>query len=99
MSAIVQINFPYTENQADLETHAAEAAPRFTAIDGLLWKIWLVDEASKTTGGIYQFATREQAQAYADGDIVKHLKNVREGIEVKVFDTIEAAGKITRAPA
>jgi hypothetical protein len=98
MPAIVQINFPYTESQADLEAHSEEAANRFIAIDGLQWKIWLVDEKSKTAGGIYLFATREQAQAYAAGDLVSHLMNVRKGVEVSVFDTIDGAGLITRAP-
>lgn len=98
MTAIVQINFPYTESQADLEDHSEEAAERFVAVDGLRWKIWLVDEKTKTAGGIYLFASREQAQAYAAGDLVGHLKNVRDGVEVSVFDTIDGAGRITRAP-
>ena len=34
MPAIVQINFPYTESQADLEKHSAEAAPRFSGVEG-----------------------------------------------------------------
>lgn len=98
MTSIVQINFPYTETRADLEAHSLEAADRFINIDGLQWKIWLVDENSKTAGGIYLFESRDKAEAYASGDLVAHLKNVREGVEVSVFDTIEAAGKVTRAP-
>ena len=52
MPAIVQINFPYSESQADLEKHSAEAAPRFSGVEGLQWKVWLVDEAAKTAGGV-----------------------------------------------
>lgn len=51
MSSIVQINFPYTESRAEIENHSEEAAGRFTGVDGLVWKIWLVDEATKTAGG------------------------------------------------
>jgi hypothetical protein len=98
MSAIVQINFPYTESQANLESHSVAAADRFTGVEGLQWKIWLVDEATKTAGGIYLFSSREQAQAYADGPLVSHLKNVREGVNVRIFDTIDEAGVVTRAP-
>ncbi len=98
MSAIVQINFPYTESQADLEQHSVDAAGRFVDVDGLQWKVWLVNEASKTAGGIYLFDTREKAESYATGDMVAHLKNVREGVEVSVFDTIDEAGIITNAP-
>jgi hypothetical protein len=98
MPAIVQINFPYTESESDLISHSSDAAPRFLNVDGLDWKIWLVDENTKTAGGIYLFQTREAAQAYASGPMVSHLKNVREGVDVRVFDTIDEAGKVTRAP-
>ena len=98
MSSIVQINFPYTESQADIENHSEEAAGRFTGVDGLVWKIWLVDEATKTAGGIYLFSTRDQAEDYAAGELVKHLKNVRDNVSVSVFDTIDGAGLVTNAP-
>jgi|SRR6056300_404177 hypothetical protein len=98
MSSIVQINFPYTESQADIENHSEEAAGRFTGVDGLVWKIWLVDEATKTAGGIYLFSTRDQAEDYAAGELVKHLKNVRDNVTVSVFDTIDGAGLVTNAP-
>ena len=98
MPAIVQINFPYAESQADLEKHSTEAAPRFSGVEGLQWKVWLVDEAAKTAGGIYLFDTRGNADAYAAGPLVERLKNAREGVNVQVFDTIDAAGAITHAP-
>ena len=98
MTAIVQINFPYTETQADLESHSVDAADRFTDVDGLKWKVWLVNEDTKTAGGIYLFENRAKAEAYAAGDLVTHLKNVRKGVEVSVFDTIDEAGKVTNAP-
>ena len=98
MSAIVQINFPYSESQADIEQHSAEAASRFVDVDGLKWKVWLVDEERKPAGGIYLFANRDKAEAYASGDLVNHLKNVRDNVQVSVFDTIDAAGLITNAP-
>jgi len=98
MASIVQINFPYTESQAEIENHSEEAAGRFTGVDGLIWKIWLVDEATKTAGGIYLFSTRDQAEDYAAGELVKHLKNVRDNVTVSVFDTIDGAGLVTNAP-
>jgi len=98
MPSIVQINFPYIESQEELESHSAEAAGRFVDVEGLRWKVWLADENTKTAGGIYLFDTRENADAYAEGALVAHLKNVREGVEVSVFDTIDEAGKVTNAP-
>ncbi len=98
MPTIVQINFPYSESQADLEKHSIEAAPRFSGVEGLQWKIWLVDEATKTAGGIYLFDNRAHADAYASGPLVERLKSARVGVTVKVFDTINTAGAMTNAP-
>ena len=62
------------------------------------WKIWVVDEATKTAGGIYLFDSREHAEAYAAGELVEHLKNARDNVQVSVFDTIDGAGLVTNAP-
>jgi hypothetical protein len=98
MAAIVQINFDYSGSQAELEQGSVQAANLFTNIDGLVWKIWLVTETGKRAGGIYLFETREQADAYAASELVAHLKQQRRNTDVRVFDTIEAAGDITSAP-
>lgn len=98
MHAIVHINFTFSESEEELMSHSCEAAPRFLGVDGLKWKIWLVNDDTKTAGGIYLFESREKAEAYAAGELVTHLKNVREGVEVKVFGTIDEAGKVTGAP-
>lgn len=98
MSTIVQINFPYTEDNKNLREGAGEVAPVFAGMDGLLWKVWLVDEARRESGGIYLFSTRAQAEKYLASDIVAHLRSVRPGISIKLFDTLDAPGMITRAP-
>jgi len=98
MPAIVQINFDFHETRAELEAGSIAVADKFLQVDGLRWKVWLVDEVSATAGGMYLFETRALAQAYADGPLVAHLESVRQNVSVSVFDTMDAAGKITRAP-
>lgn len=98
MAAIVQINFDYEGEPQELEAGARDVAPVFMDIEGLLWKIWLVSDDRKESGGIYLFSTRAQADAYAQSELVARLKNHRNNVVVKVFDTLDGPGKLTNAP-
>ena len=97
-NAIVQINFDLTVPAAELEKHATQIADRFNQVDGLLWKIWIVNEAQQVTGGIYLFENISKAQNYVDSDIVADLRRNWTNVEVKVFEVMEAPSRITRAP-
>jgi len=99
MSAtIVQINFAFDMPREELEHGATGIADVIAGVDGLLWKFWLVDEAGKTSGGIYLFADRDKAEAYARSDIVAKLRRDWPGATVQVFDIMQAPSRITRAP-
>ena len=97
-SAIVQINFDLTVPAAELQKHAVGIADRFNQVDGLLWKIWLVNEAQRITGGIYLFENFEKAQKYVASDIVADLRRNWTNVEVKVFEVMEEPSRITLAP-
>ena len=97
MTAIVQINFPFAGPAADLRTAMLAAAPKFTGMNGLVWKVWLVDEARKEGGGIYLSSSRALADAFAAGNIVAELRKSRPGAEVKVFDDFREASTLTGA--
>jgi hypothetical protein len=95
MTAVVQINFNIDEPAAYREA-ALAAVPKFTDMEGLLWKVWLIDEERKEGGGIYLFATRELAEAVAS-DIVADLERRIPGTQVKVFDDFQEASALTGA--
>ena len=97
-NAIVQINFDLTIPRAELQKHAAQVAEKFNQIDGLLWKIWIVNAEEQITGGIYLFENLEKARQYADSDIVAKLRQDWTNVDVKVFDIMEEPSRITRAP-
>ncbi len=97
-AAIVQINFDIEVTAGEMNRAAADKAPVFNGVDGLLWKIWLVNEAEGASGGLYLFRDRASAEAYADGDLVKQLREQRPNVSVRVFDIMEQPSLITRAP-
>ncbi len=97
-AAIVQINFRFNVPADQLTDGANDKAEVFNSVDGLLWKIWLINETEQATGGIYLFENRDKAQAYADGDLVADLRSRWPDVDVRVFDVMEQPSRITRAP-
>jgi hypothetical protein len=103
MKKIVQINLKFKIPRPELEKAFLQLAPRFGPsgdVKGLLWKIWLVNEAEKSAGGIYLFKDDASVEAYLKGEIVAGLKSnpAASDIEVKVFDILLEHTKITRGP-
>jgi hypothetical protein len=78
-----------------------QVAPVFPGVPGLLSKIWLADRSSNTYGGVYVFTNREAVQDYLDSELVGGLKAnpFVANVEARVFDTIEAATRVTQGAA
>ncbi len=103
MKKILQINFKFKISRSELEKALLQVAPRFGPsgdVKGLLWKIWLVNEAEKSSGGIYLFKDDASVEAFLKGEIVAGLKKhpALSDIEAKVFDILPEHTKITRGP-
>lgn len=99
---IVQVNYRRPEMpKAEWEArYTDDRARQFLAVDGLQWKIWLDGDAERRAGGIYLFADRAAAEAYANGPIVARMKanpDIAE-LEIRVFDVRERMSAITNAP-
>jgi len=78
---------------------AADPARAIAAVPGLIWKVWILDEAAAELGGVYLFASRAHAQAYVDGPILDHLRHDSRVVRVehRMWDT-HALSALTRAP-
>jgi hypothetical protein len=103
MKKILQINFKFKVPRSELEKAFLQVAPRFGPggdVKGLLWKIWLVNEAEKSAGGIYLFKDEASVETYLKGEIAAGLKKnpAISNTEVKVFDILPECTKITRGP-
>jgi len=47
-----------------------EAATTISSVEGLIWKIWVLQEEEFEMGGVYLFATRESAEAYLNHPVI-----------------------------
>jgi len=97
---IVQINLKFKVTRPELEKAFLEIAQPVADLKGLLWKIWIINEAEKSAGGIYLFENDASVKAFHEGEtaaaIMKHP--ALSDIEAKVFDILPEHTKITRGP-
>ena len=97
---IVQINFRFKVSPAEYDQMVSPLASELAAVDGLRWKVWLMNEAESEAGGIYLFEDEASANAYLEGPIVAQVgKNpALSDFSVKQFEVSEKNTAITRGP-
>jgi hypothetical protein len=97
---ILQINYQFTSSLADFSSLVTPMAHPISAVPGLVWKIWLMNETGKEAGGIYLFESQEAAQAFVGSDAVKSFAShpTITGVNAKLFEPDETLSEITRAP-
>lgn len=97
---ILQVNLTFSIPRTELETAWLDAAQPIADTPGLLWKVWLMNEAEHEAGGIYLFENEAAVQSYLGGPMVAALKAspVVSNISAKVFDVLAYHSAVTRAP-
>ena len=98
MNYILQVDFPHDGIFGEeFSKTFVDLANDIASEDGLLWKIWTENEATKEAGGIYLFSNEAHAKRYLD----KHTKRLESfgytNIRGKIFKVSEALSKITNA--
>jgi putative monooxygenase ydhR len=99
MAAILQVNFRWDVPE-DVATGATAAdAQPFADRDDVVWKIWIRDPETRTSGGIYLFRERAEAEAWGrelGGQLVG-----REGVSdyrATTFDVQDEPTRVTSGP-
>lgn len=97
---IVQINFTFNMPVADYIAMASQAAEAVAAVQGMQWKIWILNEETQEAGGIYLFENSAVTRAYVQGPIITQLRRYPAiaNFSVKFFHVVEEGTKITRGP-
>jgi hypothetical protein len=74
-------------------------APAFAAVHGLISKVWLADEASNTSGGIYTWADRAAMVAFASSDLFQAVEGNPNLVDITShdFSILEGPGVVTQA--
>ncbi len=97
---ILQINFKF---KVPVEAYVEAVTPLASEIaqtPGLLWKVWLMNEAECEAGGIYWFNDAESLNAYLEGPIVAGIAShpALADFSVQIFDNIAPLSELTNGP-
>jgi hypothetical protein len=96
---IVQINYKINSSLADFTALVTPMAEQIASFPGLLWKIWLINEAEHEAGGIYLFESRETAQGFVDNPVKGFAAHpMISALNAKFFEPDEVLSKVTRGP-
>jgi hypothetical protein len=98
--SLVQINFKLTVSGAEYEQAVAPLAQTVADVDGLQWKIWLLNEHEHEAGGVYLFADLASADAFLESSLVAQVKSapILSDFRTAQFDLIDNLTTITRGP-
>ena len=77
-----------------------EAANLIASAEGLIWKIWVLQEEAFEMGGMYLFANRESAEAYLNHPVVQAVCSNPAVISTQsqLWDVESSLSALTRAP-
>ena len=97
---ILQINFKLNVPPAEYEKAANSLAGEFARVDGLRWKIWLLNKKESEAGGIYVFEDEASLGAFLAGPLAAKVTKhpaIRD-MSVKQFENMAEITEITRGP-
>jgi Putative mono-oxygenase ydhR len=91
------ITFTLTVPADDYARHATEIASAFLSWPGLLAKWWVRDAVSGKYGGVYLFATQEDADRSRDTDLFRDMSANPsfKDVAVREYDVLHAPTAIT----
>ena len=80
--------------------HSREAASTIASVQGLIWKIWVLQGEEFEMGGMYLFSNRQTAEAYLNHPVIQAVRGNPAVVstESKLWDVESSLSALTRAP-
>ncbi len=72
---VLHLRFKLRVPPRALLAESRAAATKIASVEGLIWKIWVLQEKESEVGGIYLFANRETAEAYLNHPVIQAVRN------------------------
>ena len=99
-ASVLQVNFKLNVSPAEYEKTVTPMADAFAGVEGLRWKVWLLNQEEREAGGIYLFEDESSRAAFLAGPLTAALKSapfVRE-LSVKQFEVMSEVTEVTHGP-
>ena len=83
-----------------LLAECGEAATVIASVEGLIWKIWVLQQEEYEVGGMYLFANRETAEAYLNHPVIQAVRGNPAVVstQAELWDVESSLSALTRAP-
>jgi putative monooxygenase ydhR len=83
-----------------LHAQSRKAATIIASVEGLIWKIWVLQREEFEMGGVYLFANRETAEAYLKHPVIQAVCSNPAVVstESQLWDIESSLSALTRAP-
>ena len=97
---VLQVNFKLNVSPAEYEKTVTPMADAFAEVDGLRWKLWLLNQQEREAGGVYLFEDEPSCAAFLAGPLAAAVKSapfLRE-LSIKRFDVMTELTEVTRGP-
>ncbi|MEE9555054.1 MAG: YdhR family protein [candidate division Zixibacteria bacterium] len=97
---ILQINFRFNVTPAEYTAAVSELAEEFAKLDGLDWKVWIMNEERNEAGGIYLFKDQASMDAFLKGPLAAGVTShpALADFSVRQFTVMSEITAITRGP-
>jgi hypothetical protein len=97
---ILQINFRFNVKPEEYTAAAAGMAEDFAGLNGLEWKVWIMNEERKEAGGIYLFKDQASLDAYLEGPLAAAVTShpALADFSVRQFAVMPENTAVTRGP-
>ncbi len=97
---ILQVNYRFNVSPTELRQLITPAAAPIAAVDGLLWKVWLIDEDRLEAGGIYLFRDRAAVEAFLANPMMAGFaaNPAIADVSARIFAVDTTLSQITRGP-
>jgi hypothetical protein len=97
---VLQVNFKLNVSPAEYEKTVTPMADAFAEVEGLRWKLWLLNQEESEAGGVYLFEDEPSCAAFLAGPLAAAVKSapfLRE-LSIKRFEVMAEVTEITRGP-
>jgi hypothetical protein len=98
--AVLHLRFKLRVSPDVLLAQSREAATIIASVEGLIWKIWVLQEEEFEMGGMYLFANREAAEAYLNHPLVQAVCSNPAVLSTQsqLWEVESSLSALTRAP-
>jgi hypothetical protein len=97
---VLHLRFKLRVSPELLLAHSREAANVIASVEGLIWKIWVLQEEKFEMGGMYLFASHETAKAYLNHPVIQAVCSNPAVVSTQsqLWDVERSLSALTRAP-